>query len=406
MRPTLVAAVVLAALLSGSSAAQTPSTIVLLDQYAAGKFADVNAVLAKTENFKRIYKDLRSDETKAWLDAGGTGDRARRELAAATFALEAARAGEWLEWKWIQRQRTIGEGGGASLGKLPVLYWMPPPLLLEWGCELLRSRAEPSEIERIWQLAAMGVGQRSEDVQFQIGFTTIEVELPPGVDLDPPPATTPAPPPPTLSRLGGITVITGGGRPERGPDEVLNVGKEIGHLNHTAQRFPNEKRFELGQAIARERPSPSESIKIYQALLSDPMVGGEAAARLGSLYLRRGAVPDALKMFDRAEKQTRDRDVLYLARFYRGQALLRNRQEDAAMAAFRGALEARPGSQSASVALAVLLAKREQRTEAQAVMKAVLDAGPDYRDPHLEYAHADDRFWPRLLAQLHQEIAR
>ena len=391
------------AVVSGHAWAQEPSTLALLDRYAAGKFADVTATLAKTENFKRIYKDLRSDDVKAWLDAGGTGDRARRELAAATFALEAARADEWFEWKWIQRQRALATmpgvpGGGASLSKVPVLYWMPPPLLIEWGCELMRAHEKPSETERIWQLAAMAVGQRSEDVQFQIGFTTVEVidpEPPPAVDLPPTPT-------PSLPSFMGIPVRR---RPE-GPEEVLNVGKEINHLNHTVERFPDEKRFVLGQAIARERPSPSESIKIYQSLLNDAMVGGEAAARLGSLLLRRDAVPDALKMFDRAEKQTRDRDVLYLARFYRGQALLRNRQEDAAVAAFRGALAVRPGSQSASVALAVILARREQRAEAQAIMKAVLDAGPDYRDPHLEYMHGEDRFWPVLISRLHREIAR
>jgi tetratricopeptide (TPR) repeat protein len=409
MKPGLRLAIgIVLAVVSGRALAQEPSTLELLDRYAMGKFADVNTTLAKTENFKRIYKDLRGDNTKAWLDAGGTGDRARRELAAATFALEAARADQWREWKWHQRQRALATpdgvpGGGASLSKVPVLYWLPPPVLIEWGCELMRAHAQTSEIERIWHLAAMAIGQRSEDYEFLIGFTTIDVvDAPPPPEPEPAPAQTPPPAP--IPSIGGIPV-----RPraaDSGPVEVLNVQKEINHLNHTVERFPDEKRFVLGQALARERPSPSESIKVYYSLLDDPMVGGEAAARLGALYLRRGAVADALKMFDRAEKQTRDRDMLYLARFYRGQAHLRNRQENAAVASFRAALEARPASQSASVALAVILTKREQRAEAQAIMKAVLDAGPDHRDPHLEYVHGDDRFWPVLIARLQREIAR
>jgi tetratricopeptide (TPR) repeat protein len=187
---------------------------------------------------------------------------------------------------------------------------------------------------------------------------------------------------------------------------VANEKKQIAHLNHVVERFPNEKRFLLAEGLARESRQPTESVKVYQTLTSDLAVGGEAAVRLGSLLLRRGAVPNALELFAKAESMTREPSLIYLARFYRGQALVRNRQEDGAIAAFRGALAARPGAQSASAALAGILARRQQRTEAQAVMKAVLDAGPHNPDPHIEYVHGDDRFWPVLIAHLHAEIAR
>ena len=391
----LAGALAFAALLAGRLTAQEPSTLALLDQYAAGKFADVNATLARTENFKRIYKDLKHDDVKAWLAAGGPQDRRRRELAAATFALEAARADEWYEWKWWLKP---------AEGRLPVLYWMPPPLLIEWGCELLRQNEQPNEGERLWQLAAMATAQRSEDNEFLIGFTSIEVDDPAFQEPLPTPNPTPLAIPPGLPLRGSIVTRGGGG--DRGPEEVLNVQKEIGHLNHVVERFPDEKRFQLGQALARESRQPSEASKLYQSLANDPMVGGEAAVRLGALFLRRGGVPSAIQMFARAETLTRDRDIVYLARFYRGQALLRSRQEDDAAAAFRAALAARPGSQSASAALAVILARHDQRAEAQTIMKAVLDAGADYRDPHIEYVHSDDRFWPVLIVRLQKEIAR
>ncbi len=388
------AALALALLVSGRPAAQETSTLLLLDQYAAGRFADVTATLARTENFKRLLKDLHHDDVKAWMIAAGPADRARRELAAATFALEAARADEWYEWKWLIT---------APYGQPPILYWMPPPLLIEWGCELLRQH-EPTENERIWQLAAMATAQRSEDVQFLIGFTTVEGEVPLPEPAPVIPTPTPAAIPPGLP-IRGLIVMRGGGG-DRGPEEVSNLQKEIGHLNHVAERFPKEKRFDLGQALAREGRQPSESTKLYQALIGDPAVGGEAAVRFGALLLRRGAVPAALETLSKVEVLTRDRDMVYLARFYRGQALMKTRREDDAVAAYRAALAARPGSQSASAMLAAILAKRDQRTEAQAVMKAVLDAGADYRDPHLEYVHGDDRFWPVLIARLRREIAR
>jgi len=390
-----IAAVALAVAVSGLPAAQEPSTLGLLAEYAAGKFADVNAVLAKTRDFNRLRKDLQDDGVAAWLAAGGPADRSRRELAAATFALEAARVDEMREWKWIQR-----------VGSYKVVWWKPAPLLIEWGCELLRDREPKTEADRIWQLAALAVAQRSEDEQFLLGQTFIEVDDPsstePAITL---PERTPLVLPPGLPIRGLVIRPPRAGDP--GPEEIANGGnKEIAHLNHIVNRFPDEKRFLLAEGLARERRQPSESVKVYQSLLSDGSVGGEAAARLGSLLLRRGAVPTALQMFDKAETLTRDPDIIYLARFYRGQALMRNRQEDAAIAAFRGALAARPGAQSASATLAAILTRREQRTEAQAIMKAVLDAGSANRDPHLEYVHGDDRFWPTLIARLHQEIAR
>lgn len=387
MRPfrTLALALVLALCLASiRPSAQSNSTIALLDRYAAGEFTQVAAALADVEDSNGLLKDLRRD-ADGWMNSGGSTDRDRRELAAATFALEAARAGEWREWKWLQRQ---------SDGPLPVLYWKAPPLIIEWACELLRKDKVPRPIERIWQLAAMAVAQRGEDTQFLIGFTDV---MAPEVAAAPQP---PASPPriPGMPGLPGIRL-----RPS-GPMEVLNQQKEIGHLNHVVERFPAEKRFMLGEAIARERVSGPDGLKIYAALADDPAVGGEATVRLGGLYLRLGRVPDALAAFDRAETLTRDTDLIYLARFFRGQALLRSRREADAIAAFRAALAARPGSQSASVALAPLLVQAGNRAEAQALLKAVLDAGRRYGDPYIEYVHGDDRFWTYLIARLRQGI--
>jgi hypothetical protein len=61
--------------------------------------------------------------------------------------------------------------------------------------------------------------------------------------------------------------------------------------------------------------------------------------------------------------------------------------------------------QSASVLLAELLIKNDLRGEAQTLMAAVLANAGGY-DPYLEYAHADDRFWPQLIAELRAEIRR
>ena len=126
--------------------------------------------------------------------------------------------------------------------------------------------------------------------------------------------------------------------------------------------------------------------------------------RLGALQVRQNRVADAMESFDGAERLTRDPDILYLASVFRGQALLRMKRESDAEAAFRRAIAARPATESGSLLLAELLFKGGNRTEAQSFMAAVLAANSGTPDPYLEFVHADDRFWPQLIARLRREI--
>jgi hypothetical protein len=73
--------------------------------------------------------------------------------------------------------------------------------------------------------------------------------------------------------------------------------------------------------------------------------------------------------------------------------------------AYRGALLAVPRAQSATFAVAVLMAKRGERAGAAALVDASLKT-PLAVDPWRAYGDADDRFWPALLAKLHGEIVR
>lgn len=359
----------LAWLTSAQSPPPAVSRLPLLDRYAAGQFDAVTAELEGPTDFQQLLEDLKT-HAEAWLTAGGAADRSRREIAAATFALEAARIAEWREWKWIQKPPP-------TMGRLPTLFWKPAPLLIEWGCALLRRNTTPGPGERWWHLAALGVSQRSEDSQFQIGMSQV-VE-------DSPEPTTPGP----LRVQRSV--------------EVVNKQDEITHLGHSRERFPAEPRFLLAEGLARERGFPAEAALAYGAVVHDIDIGGEAEMRLGVVHMRQNQLPKALEAFNRAERLTRDSYVVHLARFFRGQILLRQKREADALTAFRGAVAVRPGAQSASVILAEMLFKAGNRTEAQQVMATVL-AHPAAGDPFLEYPHADDRFWPELLTRLRREI--
>ena len=95
--------VICACLGDGTSAARRLSVVELLDRYAAGQFDAVVAELDGDVNFEELLNQLKRDGP-GWIAAGGAAVQARRELVAATFALEAARVDSWTEWKWVQKQ--------------------------------------------------------------------------------------------------------------------------------------------------------------------------------------------------------------------------------------------------------------------------------------------------------------
>ena len=357
-------------LTSLSSRAHGLSVVDMLESYKAGNFSAVVAELEGDIDFKELLKQLQ-DQGPAWIEAGGPGDRDRRELVAATFALEAARAGEWREWKFVWKQPPLcapGETKGGCVQPLNVLEWKAPPLLIEWACRRMRKHETPRPIERWWQLAALAVAQRSEDGQFLVGDTSI-----------------------------GLGV---------GAGEILNPQLEIKHLEHVRKRFPEEMRFVLAEGIARDRFWQDDAVQAYGALYNDPVVGGEAMMRMGVMFVQMGRREDALTHFDRAEFLTRDRYVIYLVKYFRGRIAEAQRRNVEAIDAYRGAVAAWPRAQSATLALASVLFQMGRRAEAQELAASMLEANPRPADPWREYVHADNRFWPLLIGKLRTEILK
>lgn len=379
MRPRRVVLLMLCGLLaglpSGRPSAQSPTVSAQLDRYLGGDHEPVAAELAAITDFDDLLKALKRDGP-AWIAAATASERPRRQLTAATFALEAARAAEDTDWKWVMQVRL---GGGAP-GLLPPSYrappavsWKAPPLLIEWGCALMRSDAVPRPIERIWHLAAISVAQRRGDFEFLIGSPW----------------------------------------EERG-----NAQDEIEHLAHVIKRVPAEPRFALAQAIAVEwrtwfprgsrtgRRNLSEAMRAFEGMTKDDAIGAEAALRLGALRLRDRNLRGAIDLFERVEEMTRDRYLIYLARYFRGQALERQTRVAEAEQAYRGALATIPHATSATMALAALWFTADRQAESSALVEASVSARPQPLDPWRTYAAADDRFWPELVARLRAEIRR
>ncbi|HUF47438.1 MAG TPA: hypothetical protein VMM93_06435 [Vicinamibacterales bacterium] len=349
----------------GRLGAHDLSVVGLLDRYAAGQYGAVVAELSGDVDFEDLLEQLRRDGL-SWIEAGGPAARDRRALVAATVALEAARAGAWREWKRTQRQPPMCADNGQCYQPPSVLYWEAPPLLIEWGCALLRQRETPSPAERWWQLAALAVAQRSEDIQFLVG--------------DP--------------HIGGVP----------GSAAIGNTVDEIKHLEHVRPRFPDEARFLLAEGIARERAWADDAVAAFSSLTDHVDVGGEATMRLGALLARQRRHGDALDLFEKTESLTRDPYVIFLARYFTAQIHERERRASRAEAAYRGAAAAVPHAQSATIALAALVFRDGRRAEAQDLVARMLAAEPPPADPWRTFVHADDRFWPYLIARLRQEI--
>ena len=343
LRVAALVVAVVACVTTRRTAAQAPVVSDLLDRYLRGDYDGVVAGLGSLRDFAPVLDGLRNDGPQ-WIESGGAATRQRRELTAATVALEAARLGEWNEWK------TSGIVPGA-------FSWRTPPLLIEWGCARFRVDASPRPVERIWQLAALAVAERAEDPDFLLA-----------------------------SPDGHLRHVW-----PRFPKEPRFRLAEALALEW--QTFPNPT-------------SPDAAVRALEALQHDEDVGPEATLRLGFLQLRMGDQDRAIGLFDRVATQTRDPWVIYLAHFFTGQAFEHKTRPADAERAFRAALAIAPHAPSASVALGTLLFVNDRRTEATEMVDTMLTARPRPADPWREYGDADDRFWPALIAAVRAEIRR
>ena len=183
---------------------------------------------------------------------------------------------------------------------------------------------------------------------------------------------------------------------------VYNVNDEIDYLFHLRLRFPDEPRFQARRSHAAgvESETSRQGQLHIRAAAGRPGCGGRSHHAT-----RRQPLPHAGRRprhLDIGPRRVEDAGsvVIYLARYFKGQALERKKRPAEAEKAYRGALRAVPAAQSASMALAALLFKNGQRTEASRLMDMMFAASPRPADPWRGYADADDRFWPLLIGQL------
>jgi tetratricopeptide (TPR) repeat protein len=313
----------------------------LLDAYDAGRFDTVDKGIAAIPDLPKFSVDLQL-AARPWVSAGGPERAQRRRLIAAAVALEAA---------------------GAHMHA-----WFAGRELLAWGAALAR-QGPPTDAERVWYLAAVGIAQGAYDTAPFISAA--------------------APKFPVEARFHTVSLVS---------DAVL--------------RFPVEDRFHLAGAIARElaswravqfapRLNPRndgknilrELVKAFEPLLARASIRAEVHLRLGQTYLRLGQPKAALEHLERVVPLAKDPFLRYLANYMSGKAREAMADAAGAEADYRRALEIVPRAQSASFALAALAFDRDARDQAHALVESAISGQTMAPDPWRAYQAADFRFW-------------
>ena len=307
-------------------------------------------------------------------------DQAKGGDADALLALLKRDVPAWIEEDGpadVPRRRLIAATFMLEVGNAGIDHqWLLTSAVTEWACDLLRKAGKPTEIERRWHLSA-------------------------------------------LALLESNFLLRSETRPnERGP-------AIRSHLNHIKQRFPDEPRLLLAEALVDEydywtsrlnalSQATDASATANESSASGPLPKYEKAAalepnrreahlRMGFLEFKRGNLDRALSLLASAAGEDDDVTRTYLAHLFAGWTQEKAGRMELAITSFRHALSSLNGL-SAALGLGVRLYAIDARDEADAIVARALAEGAP--DPFKLYGYGDFRRWPHLISGLRQEVLK
>jgi tetratricopeptide (TPR) repeat protein len=178
-------------------------------------------------------------------------------------------------------------------------------------------------------------------------------------------------------------------------------------------RCPDHPRLRLASALMLEQlyrrdgdaERAREAHALYEQARQDPDTALEASVRAAWLSQQTGALDRAVELLGPTPPATADPQIRYLHGFVRGQILRARGDADGAAAAYREALDAWPGAQSANVALMTLLVGRGEPGEAARLAESVQGADRSQLDPWWLYSLGDFRGYTAIIRGL-RELAQ
>jgi hypothetical protein len=364
----------------------------LLDQYLAGGFDEaVQAVRAADDDAGRKLRQQWALFVPGWIDADEP-HRAQRILAAATFALDTenvrAERGDWA-------QTTPDLCAG--------------PCVVNWAYSLFAQRGRPDDTEHAWLMAAISLAEGVRDWRFLHRYVA-----PPAANTRPRPGTG-APPvrglidialdrfpkDPALrlhlamAAASRFAVTVEGGRLTVDPFATVVASTNV------MVTGPNGR---PQMAVLPRYESRDETIGLFRAVQDDPAVGAEARVRLGYLLWAFDQDAAARTELTAAAKAARDADTRYVAHFLLGWTALNSKDLKEANTQLTRALEARPGSQSATLALAAVQLQQGEGASAYDLAQASLAKADD--DPWRLFLYGHHAKFPSRIADLRRRIRR
>jgi hypothetical protein len=312
-----------------------------------------------------------------WIATGSSGEAGRRRLVAASFALELANARPRVDW-----------------------YLRYP--YVAWGCGLLRHSPSGLPAERWWHHAAIAVMQDNDDWAHIMGGLWKQAQA-------------------SSYLRRSVTQFIG----EADQTEAI-----AGHLAHAKTAFPDEPRWRLNEAqywegltVLLEAGGPvgigahqtsrafrealvkaasgqkvgppfgpiakgvatdaldrlgrmPPVVQRYEALSTVPSLRAEAALHLGFLSLRLEEWDAAMAELRKVPTLTREPAVVSLSHHFMGWIFQQTGDRDDAIAAYRKALAAAPGTRSTSILLAAQLLDSGRKMDAYTMMHLALEARP------------------------------
>ena len=182
-------------------------------------------------------------------------------------------------------------------------------------------------------------------------------------------------------------------------------------IPRSLQRCPNEPRLRLAHAVVSEQQwlrgrttagQEAEILNLYEQAIKFPETAIEARVRAARFLYGMGQFDRGLSLLQEITTPAADLELRYFTHLIRGQLLRGAGRPDEAAAAFRAALQAWPGAQSARVALMTLQVVRGNRDEAAALAEEVQVAPTDQYDPWWTYLLGDYRIYPAIRAKLRE----
>jgi VWFA-related protein len=182
-------------------------------------------------------------------------------------------------------------------------------------------------------------------------------------------------------------------------------------IPRSLQRCPNEPRLRLAHAVVSEQQwlrgrttagQEADILNLYEQAIKFPETAVEARVRAARFLYGMGEFDRGVALLKEISTPAADLELRYLANLVRGQLLRGSGRHEEAAAAFRAALQAWPGAQSARVALMTLQVVRGNRDEAAALSEEVQVAAPDQYDPWWTYWLGDYRIYPAILGKLRE----